>query len=264
MPAALGEAVSAPNPIWQSALERTNRLLAITAAGQRRMGAYLGIWGSCSGLGVVILARRGAWLMVFIILGSIGLVCTTPWPAQFARYLAPLAPFLDNRCRSGPCPRSLLVYECGNFVGRSLLGDWRSLASWCPASSCRPILRRGYSVGHQSEDAIWFAPGASKAELVASFFTTAPGGHGRKPSAGSTRTYRRRDRRHDITAPLLPPHGRRAVFPPMEIDPAHARRLLEAVPVSYVIVDAFSYPIDSSRRYALPAVESSGLLARRA
>ena len=50
--------------------------------------------------------------------------------------------------------------------------------------------------------------------------------------------------------------GRRAVLPAMEIDPAHARRLLEAVPVSYVIVDEFSYPIDSSRRYALPAVES--------
>ena len=44
--------------------------------------------------GIVILARRGAWLMVFIILGSVGLVCTTPWPAQFTRYLAPLAPFL--------------------------------------------------------------------------------------------------------------------------------------------------------------------------
>ena len=49
---------------------------------------------------------------------------------------------------------------------------------------------------------------------------------------------------------------RRAVLPPMEIDPVDARRLLEAVPVSHVIVDEFSYPIDSSRRYALPAVES--------
>ena len=48
--------------------------------------------------------------------------------------------------------------------------------------------------------------------------------------------------------------GRRAVLPPMEIDPVQARRLLEAVPVSYVIVDELEFA-DMSRRYALPAVE---------
>ena len=59
--------------------------------------------------GVVILTRRGAWLMVFIILASVGLVCMTPWPDQFTRYLVPLAPFLtiaavsalsSDRCRA--------------------------------------------------------------------------------------------------------------------------------------------------------------------
>ena len=49
--------------------------------------------------------------------------------------------------------------------------------------------------------------------------------------------------------------GRRAVLPPMEIDPVNARRLLEAVPVSYVIVDELEFA-DMSRRYALPAVEN--------
>src|SRR5205814_1997737 len=44
--------------------------------------------------GLVVLIRRGAWFMVFIVLGSVGLTCTTPWPRQFARYLSPLAPFL--------------------------------------------------------------------------------------------------------------------------------------------------------------------------
>ena len=58
--------------------------------------------------------------------------------------------------------------------------------------------------------------------------------------------------------------GRHAVLPPMEIDPAHARRLLEAVPVSYVIVDEFS----SHRLFAslCPSRggERSGLLGPRA
>ena len=79
---------------------------------------------------------------------------------------------------------------------------------------------------------------------------------------GGSRGLDRRARAPDAIVATSSPHlcylltGRRAVLPPMEIDPAHARRLLEAVPVSYVIVDEFSYPIDSSRRYALPAVES--------
>jgi len=41
----------------------------------------------------------------------------------------------------------------------------------------------------------------------------------------------------------------------MDADPERARRLLEAVPVSYVIVDDFRHR-DFSRRYARPAVES--------
>jgi hypothetical protein len=41
----------------------------------------------------------------------------------------------------------------------------------------------------------------------------------------------------------------------MDADPEQAHRLLEAVPVSYVIVDEMRHR-DFSRRYALPAVES--------
>ena len=44
----------------------------------------------------------------------------------------------------------------------------------------------------------------------------------------------------------------------MEADPARARRLLEAVPVSYVIIDELEF-LDVSRRYARPAVESDPL-----
>jgi hypothetical protein len=49
--------------------------------------------------------------------------------------------------------------------------------------------------------------------------------------------------------------GLRAVLPPMDSDPARARRLLEAVPVSYVIIDQLEF-LDISRRYARSAMES--------
>jgi hypothetical protein len=50
--------------------------------------------------------------------------------------------------------------------------------------------------------------------------------------------------------------GRQAVLPPMESDPTRARHLLEAVPVSYVIIDEIGEMASFGRRYALPAVQS--------
>ena len=256
MPAALGEAVSAPNSFWQSALQRTKRLV-----GDHRVPVSV-VWVPILGFGalvlagIVILARRGAWLMVFIILGSIGLVCTTPWPAQFARYLAPLTPLLAIAAVSplSSVAASLRVRELRwpITLGRLALASVLVPGFIVQAHTATWLFR-----GHQSEDAIWFVPEASKAETARFFF------HDR-----SWRAWEEAVAWIDSHAPAdaivatTSPHlcylltGRRAVLPPMEIDPAHARRLLEAVPVSYVIADAFNYPIDSSRRYALPAVES--------
>lgn len=45
------------------------------------------------------------------------------------------------------------------------------------------------------------------------------------------------------------------MLPPMEVDAWRAERLLEAVPVAYVIVDKLDF-VDVTRRYALPAVET--------
>ena len=45
-------------------------------------------------VGLLVFYLRREWLMIFIPLVTMALVCTTPWPEQFARYLAPLVPFL--------------------------------------------------------------------------------------------------------------------------------------------------------------------------
>ena len=49
--------------------------------------------------------------------------------------------------------------------------------------------------------------------------------------------------------------GRLAVIPPLVSDPERARHLLQAVPVSYVVIDELK-SLDMSRRYARPAVRS--------
>jgi len=49
--------------------------------------------------------------------------------------------------------------------------------------------------------------------------------------------------------------GLKAVLPPLEADPALAQRLLDSVPVRYVIVDDLTFT-DMSRWYAGPVVQS--------
>jgi hypothetical protein len=49
--------------------------------------------------------------------------------------------------------------------------------------------------------------------------------------------------------------GARAILPPFEAEVAAARRLLEAVPVRYLVVDSLEF-IDVSRRYAAPVTRA--------
>jgi hypothetical protein len=49
--------------------------------------------------------------------------------------------------------------------------------------------------------------------------------------------------------------GIRSVMPPFEIDTDKAQRLLEEVPVRYLVVDSLKF-VDITRRYALPVVEA--------
>jgi hypothetical protein len=49
--------------------------------------------------------------------------------------------------------------------------------------------------------------------------------------------------------------GYQAVMPPMEADQAKAQRLLDSVPVKYVIVDEMEF-LDIVRRYTEPVIKS--------
>jgi hypothetical protein len=255
MPVILGDAVSAKDS-WQSALERTNRLL-----GHRLFPVGVGsvptlAFGTLVLAGLVVFAGRGAWLMVFIILGSVGLACTTPWPAQFGRYLTPLAPFLTIAAFSALfwIAVTLRVRNLGwaTTLGRVGLAGILALAFIVQAHAALSMFR-----GHQSVDAITSLPGASDSDADRLFF------HDRSWQAWEQAVdWIDAHAPPDAIVATTSPHlcylltGRPAVLPPMEIDPAHARRLLEAVPVSYVIVDELGFGEDMSRRYALPAVES--------
>ncbi len=204
-------------------------------------------------IGVVILVRRGAWLMVLIVLGSVALICTTPWPLQFTRYLAPLIPFL-----------TICVVLAASQIRNSLrrLGFNRTANLARVGVAALLVLTFTIQIFkaarlfylRASKEAVFVAPGlGSQSRFFAhdaswqSWENAVVWMHAQTPATAIVAT----------SAPhlyfLLT--QQRAVLPPMESDPERERRLLGAVPVSYVIVDKLT-ALDVSRRYARPALQS--------
>jgi hypothetical protein len=250
MPVYLGQAVSAPKQFWQSTLHFRPLSQLYLPVGVVLVPIF-GLGAFVIG-GFVLLVRCRAWVLTSIVLLSIALMCLTPWPEEFNRYLAPLAPFLTiaavvavhrfgTTLRARPSRR---ITRWGRlapvgFFALTLLVQARAAVRFfydgqlAAAKSAPYPGSAGARFFHNSdwsawEQAVaWIDAQAAPADVVA---TTAP---------------------HQVYLRTR----LRAVYPPFEADPVRARHQLEAVPVKYVIVDEFMYR-DFSRRYSLPAVES--------
>ncbi len=252
---AVGETVSTKWGYWWQLLYRAQeRLLARIVIPDKIALVPVLILAALVMIGVVVLGVRGDWLMVFILLGSLALTCTTPWPGQFERYLVGLAPFLticavlglsliygtltDSRPRgisaTGRIALAGLLVVTLTAQAIVALRVYRQRQN----DDARTFVEKGSHIGSPlffhdrswqawEESAAWISAHASPKAIVA---TTAP---------------------HYFY--LLT--GLHAILPPADTDPEGERSLLEGVPVSYVIVDELEF-LDMSRRYARPAVES--------
>jgi len=249
----LGESISTVDKDWRLLLGKIQRHLVgrhVMPSAVARVAVF-----ALSALvmgGFILLLKRREWLMLFIAVGSVGLVWATPWPAQYTRYLMPLAPFMAicfvltlstintvwrNRepGRSGTLRRiviiGILVFTFAAELWSSLMlfrARFRQEATVLPtgAGSYRLFSHKG-SWRDWEEAGAWIKAHAPPDAIVS---TSAP---------------------HFFYLRT----GLRAILPPMEAAPERARHLLESVPVSYVIVDKLGF-VDISRRYAEPAVES--------
>ena len=196
--------------------------------------------------GIGILLRRHIWLVAFIPLVSIALICTTPWPDQFQRYLMPLTPFLAIA--------ALLA----------LLGMHDALRVWARGRATRivgevvlagllllPLILQIYTTS-----AIFYVRQREGASFVPGRGATGPRlfyydrlWHGWEQAVAWVIQHSTPDAIVATPASHLCylRSGRHAVAPPKDQEPARTLQLLESVPVSYVIVD---------RGYSLPAFES--------
>lgn len=209
-------------------------------------------------VGVGILARRRAWLMTVIILVSLALICTTPWPDQFQRYLMPLAPFLAIAAMLA-LSQLYVVLGAAQLRPASITVGQVSLVGLLLLPIALQIYTARELFYQRERLGASFVPGRGAARQH--FFY-----HGR-----SWRTWEEaagwiaNNSRPDAIVATTQRHlcylrtGRQAVLPPMEPDPTRARRLLEAVPVSYVIIDEIGEMASFGRRYALPAVQGDAV-----
>jgi hypothetical protein len=208
--------------------------------------------GCLMAVGAVQFAVEGEWLLALYFGATIGIICLTPWPGQFWRYLAPLAPI------------SLI------FFVHALLTGGRRLAA-----RATPFWRTAGSAIVTVPLAAMLLFGTAVASEILRHCPTVTNYDGR----GAAVTYRpliypvdwpplddafEWVRRHADPAAVIAsavPHmgylrtGHRSVLAPLETRPDSALHLMAQIPVSYVVLDNFDEP-GMMRRYAAPAVES--------
>jgi hypothetical protein len=259
IPPTLGETVSVHDWMWQwiaaraRGLGSTDRRRLVNAA-ELALGLLV-IAGLC------VLLRRRESLIVLIVAATLGLVCISPWPDQFVRYLTPLIPIL------AAC--LVLAVEAGVRALRSR-GELASRVSVAGAFAVAGVV------------------GASQLAGVYHMYRGMAGQASYRDAAGIERTTHRfyyeenwadfgralawiRDSAEaDAVVVTTLPHwtylktGRRAVQPPRADDPTETQRLLDTVPTSYAVIDSFRFSGGNlSRKFARPAIENHPELWQR-
>jgi hypothetical protein len=207
-------------------------------------------------VGAGVFAARRDWFIPLYLAASAGLICLTPWPQQFPRYLAPLAPFL-SLCLVVAL-RALRAYAQRKGSRR-----WRWTGNTCFAVVIGLVL---------GTDAVVDTHAYLFSHRVV--LTGEDGRGGRlffydqkwEELDAALAWLREQSQPEDVVATVAPHWtylrtGRKAVMPPMEADPGRAQELLDSVPVTYLVVDdlEFSDIINVSRHYAAPVVEKHPL-----
>jgi hypothetical protein len=249
MPSSLGEAVSSRARWSESQLERFNAQALPFTIPLWIVQVPLVVLGVLAVAGLALLARQGEWLIPLYVLGSTVIVGLTPWPGQFERYLAPLTPLLALsvvisllavRSKLDKRPRAI-----GTLILRTVLVGMLAQEGFA--------LYKVYSKQHRPVEFVDAQGHRQEQRLF--FYTEAWRSH------DAALDWLRGVAHADDIVATSTPHwaylktGARAVLPPFEADVRAASRLLEAVPVKYLVVDSLEF-VDVSRRYAAPVART--------
>lgn len=240
----IGESVSSSRRVWEIERGEISKKLGIEAGPQWIVDVPLFALGCLVLVGTGILATQGHLIIPLCVLSSISVICLTPWPAQFNRYLVPTVPLLAlslcvaivwilEQSRQSPPSRWKSVVRVLTYsvvVGITL----QQIATIGAVYAKRHLpvqyqTRQGDTVGYR----LFFYMDSYRALDSGVDWLMAHA----KPS--------------DIIAVSMPHWvylrtGNKAVMPPFESDPIKAEQLLESVPVTYLVLDE-GLAIDSKR-----------------
>ena len=251
MPVSLGESIVWAGRFRASLHQQGFRLSALPLLLGKLAIASLGL---AAAAGLVMQLRRGEWVVPTYVALSVVIIALTPWPAQFARYLTPLTPFL-----------TLAACECLLATGRLLQRRW--LEGWgriAPALVAvlfgLIVVKNGFVVlrSFDEQEKALASRGIRQDTLVDQLlfsydspwiaFDDAIAWIGAHAGRGA------------IVASSTPQWvylrtGLKAVLPPMEPDMAQVQSLLDAVPVEYLIVESMGHSKEV-RRFLKGVVEA--------
>lgn len=201
--------------------------------------------------GAALVAMSSSWFLSLYFALMIGMVILTPWQSQFWRYFAPLTPLTLTFC-------IFFLLKIRQWLSQQS-EKWGRVAG---ALATAPVMVGMLVV--QLIVAIYFL----RTMPLTSYYDK----EGREKSFrhltyesawhSTDRAFEwiRRHGANDSIVATAVPHvayirtGHKAVLPPFELDPATASRLLDQVPVTYLVLDDLREP-HISERYAAPVIE---------
>jgi len=252
MPVHWGEAVIGSSGWAARPLAKINRYVSPLRVPFLTVHVVLGVLGLAVLLGFVLLALRGESLIPLYVAASVMLMSLTPWPGQFDRYLAPLTPLLAIAL-------FVTVGEAWKRLARLRAPTRRAVAALLVVvalgipSTEAAVLLHVYTWDH--EPAIYEDASGQRHEYRLFFYPRAD------QQYDVALGWLKRVARPEAIVATSTPHlvylqtGLRAVMPPFEPEVAEAQRLLDSVPVEYLIVDDLTFT-DITRRYAAPIVKA--------
>ena len=251
IPRSLGESMWIALNSGPYALEKVTRRLGLPTAPRssalRATGVILWLAGGGALLGVALLLRSGEPSIPLYVGVTLAMICLTPWPDQFWRYLAPLTPLSYLGL--------ILALRAG---ARAVAGArWSSQAGALAASVLvvlllvQGVVAAGFLHGLQPIS--YYGPDGTERQVRQLTYERV--WHALDPAF---EFIRRHSAPTDIVATAVPQlaylrTGRPTVLIPLEADVATAAQYLDAVPVAYLVLDELGAP-DISARYAAPVV----------
>lgn len=251
MPKSLGEALTATARSW----ERIKDIPVLGRVIPWRAVLYLPIViGLVVLVGVASLLTLEARLIGLYIGLTAAVICLTPWPwrEQWARYWAPVTPFLALALASG----LMTLATCSKRLPKPVrwISHGGRIALVISVLVVEAIVMTRMYVQYHSPATLRDGGGHVVAQHL--FFYDPP----HQALRAGLDWLGSRARPDDVVVASMPQWvylltGLKAVMPPFETDPVLAQALFDSIPVHFVVVDGARPPI--TRDYALPLLESS-------